>query len=118
MLFISDGQDNSLSTLEQRMNNLKGNTENRNINFICLGIKSGFPTFLSMQLRKLYHRGDAIPALYLVEYVSEKAFFNKFEGIKKYFYSSSTVKLDPAVNLFPWEETVVDEAYEGGWVIT
>lgn len=45
-----------------------------------------------MQLRKLYHRGDeAIPALFLVEYVSEKAFFNKFEGIKKYFYSSGSV---------------------------
>jgi hypothetical protein len=36
-----------------------------------------------MQLRQLYHKGDNnIPALYLIEYVSEKAFFNKFEGMK------------------------------------
>lgn len=46
----------------------------------------------------MYHRGDdAIPALYLVEYVSEKAFFNKFEGIKKYFYSSGNVTVDPPI---------------------
>ncbi|KRX05847.1 hypothetical protein PPERSA_03784 [Pseudocohnilembus persalinus] len=119
VLFISDGQDNSLHTLEQRMNKLKGNNEDRKINFVCLGIKSGFPTFLSMQLRKLYHRGDeAIPALFLVEYVSEKAFFNKFEGIKKYFYSSGSVQVEPAIQFFPWDESVTDSAYEGSWVIT
>ena len=66
-----------------------------------------------MELRKKYHRGDdAIPALYLIEYSSEKAFFNKFEGMKKYFYSAGAVNLDPPVNLFPWDESVVDSAYE------
>lgn len=50
-IFISDGQDNNLNTLEERMKKLKGNHENRKINFICLGIESGFPTFLSMRLR-------------------------------------------------------------------
>lgn len=50
-IFISDGQDNNLNTLEERMKKLKGNSENRKINFICLGIQSGFPTFLSMRLR-------------------------------------------------------------------
>jgi len=60
-----------------------------------------------MRLRTLYHRGDeTIPALYLIEYVSEKAFFNKFEGIKKYFTSAVSVKLDPPVNLYPWDESV------------
>lgn len=37
-IFISDGQDNNLNTLEERMKKLKGNAENRKINFICLGI--------------------------------------------------------------------------------
>jgi len=98
VIFISDGQDNNLNTLNERMDRLKGNEDDRKINFICLGIQSGFPTFLSMRLRQLYHRGDdAIPALYLVEYVSEKAFFNKFEGIKKYFYSSGRVDIGPCV---------------------
>ena len=51
---------------------LKGNIDKRNINFICLGIQSGFPTVLSMNLRKLYHDGDPqIPAIYLIEYTSE-----------------------------------------------
>lgn len=30
----------------------------RDITFICLGIKSGFPTTIAMQLRMLYHSGD------------------------------------------------------------
>ncbi|CAK58995.1 unnamed protein product (macronuclear) [Paramecium tetraurelia] len=39
-----------------------------------------------MNLRQLYHRGDPqIPALYLIEYSSELAFFNKFETMKLYF---------------------------------
>ena len=60
------------------MSELRGNM-GRLVNFICLGVESGFPTFLSMNLRKLYHNGDeAIPPLYLIEYASEKAFFNKF----------------------------------------
>lgn len=67
-----------------------------------------------MRLRTLYHRGDElIPALYLIEHASEKAFFNKFEGIKKYFYSAGSVKIDPPVNLTPWDESVIDNVYEG-----
>ncbi|KAL4480346.1 hypothetical protein ABPG74_020862 [Tetrahymena malaccensis] len=117
-IFISDGQDNNLNTLEERMKKLKGNHENRKINFICLGIQSGFPTFLSMRLRQLYHQGDEnIPALYLIEYVSEKAFFNKFEGMKNYFYSAGAINIDPPVMIYPWDETVIASAYEGSWVI-
>ena len=71
-----------------------------------------------MRLRTLYHRGDEnIPALYLIEYASEKALFNKFEGMKKYFYSSGAVRLDPPVNIYPWDESVIDSIYEGSWVI-
>lgn len=88
------------------------------INFCCLGVQSGFPTFLSMRLRQLYHRGDEnVPALYLIEYVSEKAFFNKFEGMRGYFYSAGSVDLDPPVLVYPWDESVVTSAYEGSWVI-
>lgn len=82
-IFISDGQDSYANTLETRMKKLKGNHTSRPINFICLGIQSGFPTFISMRLRELFHNGDDnVPALYLIEYVSEKAFFNKFEGMR------------------------------------
>jgi hypothetical protein len=92
VLFISDGQDSKAGTLESRLKTLKGNTRGLIINFICLGIQSGFPTFLSMRLRELYHKGDeTIPALYLIEYASEKAFFNKFESMRKYFFSANSV---------------------------
>jgi hypothetical protein len=75
--------------LNARLAKLKGNPNGRKINFICLGIENGFPTFLSMKLRQLYHKGEEnIPALYLIEYASEKAFFNKFEGMSQYFKGS------------------------------
>ncbi len=78
-MFISDGQDTVHGgNLATKMKSLVGG-KGRKINFICLGIQSGFPTSVSMALRELYHSGDsAIPALYLIEYASEKAFFNKF----------------------------------------
>lgn len=58
-----------------------------------------------MRLRQLYHTGDDnVPALYLIEYMSEKALFNKFEGMKNYFYSSGLVNVDPPVNIYPYDE--------------
>lgn len=71
IIFISDGQDTAHGNkLTERMKSLKGG-QGRKINFICLGIQSGFPTSISMTLRELYHMGDsAIPALYLIEYAS------------------------------------------------
>jgi len=42
-----------------------------------------------MKLRSLYHNGtENIPALFLIEYMSEKALMNKFETMKKYFFTS------------------------------
>lgn len=108
VIFISDGQDNRISTLHERFaQNLKGD-KNRVINFICLGIEKNFPTFISMKLRELYHTGDQnIPALYLIEYTSEKAFFNKFESMKQYFEGVRKRDVVPEVRLFPWDKEEV-----------
>jgi hypothetical protein len=39
-----------------------------NLDFVCLGVGNGFPTHISMGLRKLYHSGDlSIPPLFIVE---------------------------------------------------
>jgi len=79
-VFISDGQDttNGEEKLLQKMKTLRGGL-GRDITMLCLGIQSGFPTKMAMQIRELYHTGDEkIPAIYLIEYASEKAFFNKF----------------------------------------
>lgn len=72
IVFISDGDDtvNGITKLTDQMTKLKGG-QGRDIIFLCLGIQSGFPTKISMQLRQLYHTGDeTIPAIYLIEYAS------------------------------------------------
>lgn len=52
------------------MKELKGG-QGRDITMLCLGIQSGFPTKMSMDIRQLYHTGDEkIAALYLIEYAS------------------------------------------------
>lgn len=67
-----------------------------------------------MKLRELYHVGDPqIPAVYLIEYASEQAFFNKFETMKPYFQSLKTLHLSDFVNLFPYDETISKEVFEG-----
>ena len=37
--------------------------------------------------------------------------------MRGYFYSAGSVNLEPAVLLYPWDESVVTSAYEGSWVI-
>ncbi len=116
-VFISDGQDNQMSSVVKRCNDLLKGSLNRRVNFICLGIQSGFPTFLAMKLRQLYHTGDGnIPAIYLIEYASEKAFFNKFETMKPFFSKCNLLDIVPPVRLYPWEKPI-DEVYESSWVL-
>jgi len=117
ILFISDGQDNNLGTLEERLKHLKGN-QGRTINFMCLGIQSQFPTFLSMYLRELYHNGlPSIPALYLIEYYSDQALYNKFETMKEHFTHKKQLNVKPAVSVFPWVSPMY-QVYEGTWILT
>ncbi len=56
---MSDGADNAPSTLKKRL--LEMGTEipkGKKINFISVGVGSGFPTFIAMLLREIYHNGD------------------------------------------------------------
>ena len=116
-IFISDGQDNNPGTFEKRFAKLKGNGS-RPLNFICLGVGSGFPTFISMKLRQKYHKGDeTLPAIFLIEYASEKAFLNKFESIKPFFGSNRKRLVKPPVLSLPWREYTTT-VYENGWVAT
>jgi len=118
VIFISDGQDNDVRSLENRLQRLNGNPKKIYINFLCLGIEAGFPTFLSMKLREKYHTGDpTIPAVFLIEYSSEKAFLNKFESMKPYFSTSSNVTVHPPVIRYPWAEPQ-DSVFERVWVLT
>lgn len=38
--------------------------------------------------------------------------------MKQYFNPSKVISLSQLVNLFPFEEDITDEVYEGQWVIT
>lgn len=71
-----------------------------------------------MNLRKLYHNGDeGIPPLYLIEYASEKAFFNKFQTILPFLKGGNLLDVIPPCRVYPWEDPK-SELYEGSWVIT
>lgn len=66
-----------------------------------------------MRLRKLYHSGDEnIPALYLIEFPGEKAFFNKFEGIKNYLFYMKSFSILVPFRVYPWEEEIPNLGYE------
>jgi len=118
VIFISDGQDNQSHNLQAQIAALKGTNKGMYLNFLCLGIGSGFPTFLSMELREKYHTGDAtIPAIFLIEYIGEKAFLNKFESMKPYFTYNAKLSIFPAVIQYPWEEPK-ETVFENIWVLT
>ena len=118
VVFVSDGDDDNMKTVEERCGAMLKGAKDRRVNFICLGIQSGFPTFLAMKLRQIYHTGDKnIPAVFLIEFPSEKAFFNKFETMNQYFSNTGTYDITPKVRLYPWGEEV-DEVYENSWVLS
>jgi hypothetical protein len=113
VIFISDGQDNEVATLKTRLSKLKRVNSHQSVTFMCLGIQSEFPTVVAMQLRDIYHTGDPnCPSVFLIEYASEKALFNKFQALKIYLRRLKMVKIDPSQILYPWE-SCVDEMPEG-----
>lgn len=63
ILFVSDGYGvYDEAKIKSTM------TEVENLDFVCLGVGSNFPTHISMSLRKLYHSGDlAIPPLFVID---------------------------------------------------
>jgi len=118
IVFISDGEDNNAATLNTRMDNLKGNDGSKRINFICIGVGPGFPTFISMKLRQKYHNGDdTLPAIFLIEHVSEKAYTIKFEAIKPFLNVGQKVLVSPPVCVFPWRE-YSGEPFESSWIMS
>jgi hypothetical protein len=121
VVFISDGDDTcngGLNSLMNKLNNLKGNQGRKNFNFMCVGVGSGFPTRVSMYLRERYHRGnDAVPSIFCIEYISEKAFKNKLDGVMKFCEVRGVVELNNGVIAVPWVGENKD-AVEGTWVVS
>lgn len=118
VIFISDGEDNNMGSLQARMSELEGNDGTRSINFICIGVGPGFPTFISMKLREKYHNGDeTLPAIFLIEHVSEKAYTIKFEAIRPFLSVGKQRNVKPPVCVFPWREYTA-KPFERAWVMT
>ena len=117
IIFVSDGQDNQNTNLELALDQLKGGN-GLDISFLCLGVLSGFPTNISMKLRGMYHTGDdAIPSIFLIEYASDKAFFNKFQSIREFLKPKAPIAIEPPQLFFPWEG-LNDIAKEGQWILS
>lgn len=118
IVFISDGEDNNINTLSARMSELEGNDGSKRVNFICIGVGPGFPTFISMKLREKYHNGDeTLPAIFLIEHISEKAYTIKFEAIKPFLSVGQQRVVKPPVCVFPWRE-YSSKPFERTWVMT
>ena len=96
----------------------KLNGTNRKLNFLCLGVGKSFPTYISMTLREKYHTGDAsLPAIFLIEYITEEAFRLKFESMQPFYSFNQERKISPAVTIFPWLEKQ-EKVYENSWILT
>ena len=73
VIFVSDGADSCSGTLEKRLADLKtisSQVLNKNliINFLCVAVGVGFPTFIAMRLREIFHSGDSnTPSLFLID---------------------------------------------------
>jgi hypothetical protein len=121
VVFISDGDDTcngGLNNLMNKLNSLKGNTGRKNFNFMCVGVGAGFPTNVSMYLREKYHRGnEAVPSIFCIEYISELAFKNKLDGVKKFCEVRGLIELDTGVIAVPWQGEN-KSAVEGTWVVS
>lgn len=121
VIFISDGADTVHNRrLPDKLAQLQG-SRGLAINFVCLGIQKGFPTKVSLVLREKYHSGDdSVPALYLIEFASEKAFFNKFETIQHLFGARARGLLNEFVDYRrnPWEPQATERTLtEGKWIL-
>ena len=118
VLFISDGKDNNEKLCLRKLEKLKGNDNNKRfINFLTLGIGKNFPTSISMKLREKYHNGDeSLPAIFLIEYPTEKVFTYKFEIMKDYFNLNKKRNIEPVVCTFPWRE-YTNVVFENSWVL-
>ena len=118
IIFISDGEDNNKSTIEHRINTTLNIPSELTINLICIGVGSGFPTFISMQLREKYHNGNpSIPAVFLSSN-SGIEFPEILQNIQQFITKLEFLDCKPDVQAFPWSFTLSNRVFENSWFIT
>lgn len=119
ILFVSDGCDNSPSTLVERLKKISIQIDKtKKCNFLSLAVGKGFPTFIAMELRSMYHNGDNnLPPVFLIEQPSKQTIAEQFRLLTPYLVHKASYKIKPPVKVFPWTEPQ-DVVQEGQWVIT
>ncbi|CAD8065742.1 unnamed protein product [Paramecium sonneborni] len=113
VLFVSDGQGSFTKDLIN-----KSRPEIQNLNFICIGVGKGFPTFIAMDLREMYHNGDrSIPSLFLVNTTQgnqDKNFEIEMLTAAQYMKHQTPIKSNPCYQ-FPWDQ-MTDTIWPDSWV--
>jgi translation elongation factor EF-1alpha len=107
-----------MSTISERIKKLTA-PGGVNINLICMGVGSGFPTFVGMELREKYHKGlSSIPACFLVsDWRTE--FETNFYTIKsEYIKKLEQVQIIPGAKRLPWDEKIMNLIFESSNFIT
>jgi hypothetical protein len=111
VLFVSDGGDNQQATLKTRLQTLKAFINKKlEINFLSIGVGTGFPTFIAMDLREMFHNGDeTISPVFLVEKTDFESFNDQFELVRQTLGTSSKLKVEPPVYRYPWSQKVISK---------
>ena len=78
---------------------------------------SGFPTFVAMNLRSMYHNSDPnLPPVFLIEEKTREQVVNQFSLLSPYLNHRSSYEISPSVKYFPWSENYVN-VREGQWIL-
>ncbi|CAD8160045.1 unnamed protein product [Paramecium octaurelia] len=115
VLFVSDGQGDFS---KEFINKTRPAIDN--LNFICIGVGKGFPTFISMDLREMYHNGDrSIPPLFLVDIQDgdlplDQRFQIEMLSAAEYMKHQKQIKISPCYQ-FPWDQ-LTDKVWPDSWV--
>ncbi|KRX02821.1 hypothetical protein PPERSA_04024 [Pseudocohnilembus persalinus] len=122
VMFVSDGQDSYHSNNIAKIIELVKKSlpvKQKKINFITVGVGSGFPTFLAMELRSIYHNGEEnIPSVYLIDKCNdENCWHENFSMIQQHMDHKSEIKLIQQIQSFPWSDKK-NETFENIWVLS
>lgn len=85
-----------------------------------MAVGKGFPTFIAMAFREMYHTGDATaPPVFLIEPVEGKnleLFTEEFTNLVPYLGHEELVSLEPALYKYPWDTQPVANVFANSWV--
>lgn len=118
VIFISDGIDNNRDTINDRLQQTIKNFDTKNIEFICVGISSSFPTNMSLILRNSLHTGrDTIPSIFKIDYTNDVS--KVIDSLQEYVNISnpSLIKINSCLN--PWDARKENNMiYPGSFIMT